>query len=369
MTRLRLIPLSLFDRNRPADGARPADRRMAPFRRTAARAGPAGPGPQAQPAQPDVILDQDPTQPVARVDGYGQPEQPQQHRTAATAANPAACRSPALRTAQRGAIKPGTFVTVRTEQGLSSDHNQAGDFFSASLAQPIVVDGIVVAQTRTARDGPGGRSQEGRTRVEGTSRLALQLTGLTLVDGTQANIQSQLVQRNGQTSVGSDVAAVATTTAMGAAIGAAADWGRGAAIGAGAGAAAGLVGVLLTRGTAHRGLPGIAADVPPRLAGERGPDPCPAGVPLCGSGRIRPPGADHHGAPRADAGRPVLRSFVWSWLWSWPLCLSELLGPSPYGWGYPYAWGPSFGVGVVFAVEAGAGAAAAGGRTLARVGA
>ena len=85
-------------------------------------------------------------------------------------------------------------------------------------------------------------------RVEGTSRLALQLTGLTLVDGTQANIQSQMVQRNGQTSVGNDVGAVAATTAMGAAIGAAADWGRGAAIGAGAGAAAGLVGVLLTRG-------------------------------------------------------------------------------------------------------------------------
>ena len=59
-------------------------------------------------------------------------------------------------------------------------------------------------------------------RVEGTSRLALQLTGLTLVYGMQANIQSQIVQRNVQTSVGTDAAAVATTTGMGAAIGAAA---------------------------------------------------------------------------------------------------------------------------------------------------
>jgi hypothetical protein len=57
-----------------------------------------------------------------------------------------------------------------------------------------------------------------------------------------------MVTRNGQTSVGNDVAAVATTTAVGAAIGAAADWGRGAAIGAGAGAVAGIAGVLLTRG-------------------------------------------------------------------------------------------------------------------------
>jgi hypothetical protein len=39
---------------------------------------------------------------------------------------------------------------------------------------------------------------------------------------------------------------VATTTAVGATVGAVADWGRGAALGAGAGAAAGIIGVLLT---------------------------------------------------------------------------------------------------------------------------
>ena len=61
--------------------------------------------------------------------------------------------------------------------------------------------------------------------MEGTSRLGLQLTGMTLADGTQANVQSSLVNRNGQTSVGNDVAAVGTTTAVGAAIGAA-DRGR-----------------------------------------------------------------------------------------------------------------------------------------------
>ena len=86
-------------------------------------------------------------------------------------------------------------------------------------------------------------------RVEGTSRLALQLTGLTLADGTQANIQSQWSNVTARPASAATSAAVATTTGVGAAIGAAADWGRGAAIGAGAGAAAGLIGVLLTRGT------------------------------------------------------------------------------------------------------------------------
>ena len=62
-------------------------------------------------------------------------------------------------------------------------------------------------------------------------------------------IQSQLVVREGPTSVGRDATAIAGTTGLGAAIGAAADWGKGAAIGAAAGAAASSIGVLLTRGS------------------------------------------------------------------------------------------------------------------------
>ena len=141
----------------------------------------------------------------------------------------------------------GTFITVRVNQPLSSDHNQEGDIFNGSLVQPMVVDGVVVAQR--------GQTVMGRVaeavkagRAQGTSRLGLELTGITLADGLQANVRSQMVSRHGQSDVGRDVGTVATTTAVGAAIGAAADWGRGAAIGAGAGAAAGLVGVLLTRG-------------------------------------------------------------------------------------------------------------------------
>jgi len=74
------------------------------------------------------------------------------------------------------------------------------------------------------------------------------LTSRTLVDGQQVPIQSQLLVRQGPTSVEGDVATIAGTTGLGAAIGAAADWGNGAAIGTGIGAAAGAVGVLLTRG-------------------------------------------------------------------------------------------------------------------------
>jgi len=144
-------------------------------------------------------------------------------------------------------LKPGSFVTVRVNQWLSSDKNKTGDSFAATLAQPVIVDGVVVAE---AGQTVGGRVTEAQKagRVEGTSRLGIELTDLTLADGQTLPIQSQMINRNGPTSVGRDVGAIGATTALGAAIGAGADWGRGAAIGAGAGAAAGILGVLLTRG-------------------------------------------------------------------------------------------------------------------------
>ncbi len=144
-------------------------------------------------------------------------------------------------------IKPGTYVTVRINQPLSSDHNQAGDTFSATLMRPIVVDGVVIADRGQL---VAGKVTEARKagRVEGTSRLAVHLTELPVVDGQQIPIATSLISRDGPTSKGRDAGAIAATTATGAAIGAAVGWGAGAAIGAGAGAVAGLVGVLVTRG-------------------------------------------------------------------------------------------------------------------------
>src|SRR5215469_5371373 len=143
--------------------------------------------------------------------------------------------------------KQGTILTVRINERLSADHNKVGDSFSATLMQPVIVLGIVVARYgQTA----AGRVLEVKKagRLSGVSRLGITLTDLTLVDGQTVPIQSQLLIRNGPTSVASDVVAVAGGTGLGAAIGAAADWGKGAAIGAAAGAAASTIGVLLTKG-------------------------------------------------------------------------------------------------------------------------
>jgi len=147
----------------------------------------------------------------------------------------------------RLALKAGTYVTVRMNQWLSSDRNREGDTFTATLQQPIVVDGVVVAQRGQTVYGRVSEAKKAG-RVEGTSRLGLQLTQLSLVDGNQAPVQSQMVTRNGQTSIGRDAFAIGATTGVGAAIGAGVNGGVGAGVGAGAGAVVGILGVLLTRG-------------------------------------------------------------------------------------------------------------------------
>ncbi|HEY1215812.1 MAG TPA: hypothetical protein VGE93_19450 [Bryobacteraceae bacterium] len=144
-------------------------------------------------------------------------------------------------------IPPGTYITVRVNQELSSSRNHAGDTFTATLEQPVVVNGIVVAspgETVSGRITEASKSG----RIEGLARLGVQLTELSLVDGQQIPIQSQFISQVGPGSKGRDAGAIAGTTGLGALIGAAAAGGSGAAIGAGAGAAASAIGVLVTRG-------------------------------------------------------------------------------------------------------------------------
>ena len=297
---------------------------------------------------------QDPTQPVDRSDAYGQPQQPAQSQTQQSdrqqsgaqqndrppAANTRMAR-PAYGLPPEVTIKPGTFVTVRTNQPLSSDRNQEGDVFSATLTQPIVVDGVVVAQRGQAVMGRVAEAKKAG-RASGVSHLSLQLTGVTLADGTQAGVQSQMITRNGRTSVGNDVATVGTTTAVGAAIGAAADWGRGAAIGAGAGAVAGLAGVLLTRGHPTVVYPEtlltFRIDTPVTVSTMRAPqafryvDPYEYDRPVQTQvSHERRPAPYYNGAPPYYYG-----GYNGGWY-----------GPG-YGYGYPYwGWGGGFGGGLV----------------------
>lgn len=144
-------------------------------------------------------------------------------------------------------LTSGTMISVRLNQELSSDRNKSGDAFTATLEQPVVVNGWVVARRGQTIEGTVLSSQKGG-RVKGTSKMEIALTRLTLVNGQQLPVHTQLVKASGGATKGRDASAIGTTTGVGAVIGAIAGEGEGAAIGAGVGAAVGVAGVLLTRG-------------------------------------------------------------------------------------------------------------------------
>src|SRR5579872_163177 len=144
-------------------------------------------------------------------------------------------------------IPAGTVLSVRINEFLSSDQNQVGDRVTATLQQPVVVNGYVVARRGQMLVGQV-EAAEKAGRIKGTSQLGIELTDLTVADGQSRPILTELWKGSGGTSHGADAARIGGTTALGAAIGSIADWGRGAAIGAGVGAAAGIGAVLLTRG-------------------------------------------------------------------------------------------------------------------------
>ena len=143
---------------------------------------------------------------------------------------------------------------MRTDEVLSSDHNLPGDVFAATLAQPLVANGLVVARRGQIISGRVADAVKAG-RVKGTSRLALELTDVTLADGQNRPVKTQLIQYAGGTSKGRDATAIGTATGIGAAAGGAVDGGAGSGIGAAAGAAASTIGVLMTRGLATEVFP------------------------------------------------------------------------------------------------------------------
>lgn len=144
-------------------------------------------------------------------------------------------------------LAAGTLLSVRIGETLSSARNQVGDTFLATLTQPLVVDGWVIAER--------GARVEGRVvdaaqagRVKGTSHLGISIVRLATSDGQYVRVRTESFVKDGASSTGTDAAKVGAGAAIGAIIGAIAGGGKGAAIGAGAGGAAGAGDVLLTRG-------------------------------------------------------------------------------------------------------------------------
>jgi hypothetical protein len=139
-------------------------------------------------------------------------------------------------------LATGTLLPVRVGETLSSAHNQPGDTFLATLTQPLVIDGFIIAER--------GARLEGRVVQAGASRLGISVVRLATADGQNIRIRTEPFVKQAGSSAGTDAAKIGGGAALGAIIGAIAGGGKGAAIGAGAGGAVGAGDVLLTRGQA-----------------------------------------------------------------------------------------------------------------------
>ncbi len=144
-------------------------------------------------------------------------------------------------------LTAGTPITVRINEKISTNTNYSGDTFTATLDQPLVIDGFVIADRGSRVIGKVLKAEKAG-RVKGLADLSLALTQIHTTDGQTVAIQTAPWDKEGPTSKKKDGAEIAGGAALGAIIGALAGGGKGAAIGAGAGGAAGTGAVLTTRG-------------------------------------------------------------------------------------------------------------------------
>ncbi|MEN6606241.1 MAG: hypothetical protein ABFD60_03270, partial [Bryobacteraceae bacterium] len=109
-------------------------------------------------------------------------------------------------------LQAGTWIKVRTNDELSSDHNRAGDGFSATLMQPLVANGIVVARRGQTIGGRVAIAERAERR-KNPSRLGIELTELSLVDGRQVPVRTTLSEYVAGSDKGRDAAVIVGGTA------------------------------------------------------------------------------------------------------------------------------------------------------------
>ena len=144
-------------------------------------------------------------------------------------------------------LPEGTRLTVRLDNTISTQSNEAGDRFVATVIEPVIVDGkavIPVGSTVrgsvTALDKPGN--------VEGRARLTLGFNEVTGPHGTTHSLTADPITIESESGTRDDIEKIAAGAVAGAIIGGLAEGGKGAAIGAAVGAGAGGVVVVATKG-------------------------------------------------------------------------------------------------------------------------
>lgn len=179
-------------------------------------------------------------QPAAPQPGPSPPAEPRNQTAQSQPAPPPAGSEPAPSVIR---IPSGTVWRVRLEETLDTRRNRPGDRFSASLIQPIRVQGEVVVPRGTYCSGHLVESKPSG-RLRGRARMSLSLDSFDL-NGARYDLRASRVSRQSGRHKKRNLLLIGGGSGTGAAIGAAAGGPVGALIGAGAGGAAGTAGAVI----------------------------------------------------------------------------------------------------------------------------
>ena len=143
-------------------------------------------------------------------------------------------------------IPAGTRLRVALTDTISSDRSRPGDAFTASLAEPIVIDGRTAFEKGTKVRGVV-IDAKGSGRVKGRASIQLILTEI-MPAGKSLKISTKSYSAVAESTKTRDAAVISGGAGLGAAIGALAGGGKGALLGAAVGGGAGTGTVLATKG-------------------------------------------------------------------------------------------------------------------------